>query len=533
MVTNNNSNNWHKQSLPTLGVFRLIICLLFFFQSIAGYSQSKNDPGDSDFKVKGFHLDLRVQVMTPEALKHFARQMADFGLNTLVMEWEATYPFKEHLTIANQFSYSREEIDDFIAYCDHLGIQVVPLQQSLGHVEYILRNPRYSELKEDRKDISQLCPMKIAQSEVLFQSLFKDLAATHNSDYIHIGGDETYLLGHCDLCSARAEEVGKSQLFVDHMKMIANLVIENGKTPLMWADIILKYPEAAAELPKETVFVDWNYGWKTNHFGDVSKLQELGFTFWGAPSIRSHPDNWYMTNWSTHFNNQRDFIPYARASQYEGMIMTSWSTSGLYGFTWDVGYDVADMVQIRNTYPMSGFRVLIASYAAALSHPEEFQPQEFVVNYASDRFGLNEKEANQLWEFLVFPRELISNAKPVKSKSVSEVKENYRQVSDPLFQLSPNQHEEEFDHFRLMANLRMLYLDYKQVDEVYNSPEFTKLLLPDLTKQMEAILERSEELNKAFYKLNTGFLYDAEIEELNRQRVLPIKVLYHRLAKLK
>ncbi|MCE7055004.1 family 20 glycosylhydrolase [Algoriphagus sp. AGSA1] len=510
--------------------------MLYFLLSFHSFSQLKGKEGkevNEDFEVKGFHLDLRVQVMTPEALKDFAKQMADFGLNTLVMEWEATYPFQEHLTIANQFSYSRAEIDDFISYCDRLGIQVVPLQQSLGHVEYILRNPRYSILKEDRQDISQLCPMKIAESKVLFQSLFKDLAETHNSDYIHIGGDETYLLGHCELCSARVEEVGKSQLFVDHMKMIADLVIENGKIPLMWADIILKYPEAAAELPKETVFVDWNYGWKTNHFGDISKLQDLGFTFWGAPSIRSHPDNWYMTNWSTHFNNQRDFIPYARASQYEGMIMTSWSTSGLYGFTWDVGYDVADMVQIRNTYPMSGFRILIASYADALANPEEYDPEEFIMDYATERFGLNEKESMELFQFLMFKRELISNAKPEKSKNVSEVKENFRQVSDALLKLKPSQHADEFDHFKLMAKLRMLYLDYKEVDELYNSSAFKQELVSSLTKQLTSILDQSTVLSKEFAALNSGFLYDSEIKELNGQRELPIKVLYNRLAKLK
>ena len=64
----------------------------------------------------------------------------------------------------------------------------------------------------------------------------------------------------------------------------------------MWADIILKHPEAARELPEETIFVDWNYGWKINHFGDIPQLQDQGFTFWGAPAIRSHPDNWYVTD---------------------------------------------------------------------------------------------------------------------------------------------------------------------------------------------------------------------------------------------
>ena len=41
-----------------------------------------------DFEVKGFHLDLRIQVMTPEALRNFADELAAMGMNTLVMEWE-------------------------------------------------------------------------------------------------------------------------------------------------------------------------------------------------------------------------------------------------------------------------------------------------------------------------------------------------------------------------------------------------------------------------------------------------------------
>ncbi|TDA71318.1 N-acetyl-beta-hexosaminidase, partial [Halomonas marinisediminis] len=75
-----------------------------------------------------------------------------------------------------------------------------------------------SNLKEDRKDISQLCPMEVTDNVALFTDLFTDLVGTHNSDYIHIGGDETYLLGHCEKCKKKVAEVGKSKLFVDHMK---------------------------------------------------------------------------------------------------------------------------------------------------------------------------------------------------------------------------------------------------------------------------------------------------------------------------
>jgi hypothetical protein len=40
----------------------------------------------------------------------------------------------------------------------------------------------------------------------LFTRLFKDLAATHASPYIHIGCDETHLLGHCPVCKKLAAD---------------------------------------------------------------------------------------------------------------------------------------------------------------------------------------------------------------------------------------------------------------------------------------------------------------------------------------
>ncbi|WP_308990400.1 family 20 glycosylhydrolase [Mariniflexile litorale] len=513
-------------------IFKFLLLVSVMFTNTVNIT-AQTVASTEDFKVKGFHLDLRIQVMTPEALKKLANELSEMGINTLVMEWEGTYPYEKHAVISNEYSYTREEVKDFIAHCDGLGIKVIPLQQSLGHVEYILRNPRYSNLKEDRKDISQLCPMEAMESKALFRDLFSDLVETHTSDYIHIGGDETYLLGHCEKCQVKVKEEGKSKLFVDYMKMITELVIELGKKPVMWADIILKHPEAAAELPKETIFIDWNYGWKINHFGDIPKLQDMGFTFWGAPAIRCHPDNWYVTDWSTHFKNQKEFIPYAREAGYEGMVITSWSTTGVYGFTWDVGYDVIDMVQIRNTYPLSAFRILIASYTKALNMEAAINPQDFVVEYASTRFGFSKKDALKLWNFLSAEPELISNGKPTKSESIAEVKTEYNVLRNELLKLKPKRNKAELDQFKLMADLRVHYLDFKEVEFKYNAANFTSSHAPILLKELDVILADAKQLNKRFIALNKGFLYDSELEEQNELRVQAVHVLYDRLAKLK
>ncbi|WP_203229458.1 family 20 glycosylhydrolase [Aureibaculum marinum] len=516
------------------GLVSLILLLfVIMFKSSHIEAQQKAKISQGDFKIKGFHLDLRIQVMTPKAIMEFADKLAEIGMNTLVLEWEGTYPFKKHVPISNKYSFTREEVKKIISHCESIGIDVIPLQQTLGHVEYILRNPRYSNLKEDRKDISQLCPMEVTDNVALFTDLFTDLVGTHNSDYIHIGGDETYLLGHCEKCKKKVAEVGKSKLFVDHMKMIADIVISLGKKPVMWADIILKHPEAAAELPKETIFVDWNYGWKINHFGDIPNLQKLGFTFWGSPAIRSHPDNWFITDWATHFKNQKEFIPYARKAGYEGIIMTSWSTSGLYGFTWDVNYDVVDMVQIRNTYPLSGFNILITSYAEALKSKTPIEPEEFVLKYAKRQFELNKQDAQKLLEFIFFPKELITNGKPDRSSSIAIMKNTFGKVRDQLVLINPKKNIEEFNHFKLMADLRMHYLTFKEVESVYNSKDFVSSEVPKLIEVLNQLLEQAKDLDKRFIKLNKGFLYDSELAEQNYLRTKQMQVLYNRLTKLK
>ena len=257
-----------------LSLFLFFILALDIISAVTPDKISENEITSSQgFKIKGFHIDLRIQVMTLSALKDFADELAGFGINTIIMEWEASYPYKKHATISNDLAYTREEIKDFVNHCQKIGIDVIPLQQCFGHVEYILRNDRYIHLKEDRKDISQVCPLKSNADSVLFAELFADMASLHPSGYIHIGGDETRLLGHCSECSKKVQEEGKSKLFVDYMKMMCDIVTSLGKRPVMWADIVLKYPEAADELPEETIFVDWNYGWSTNYFGNINELQ--------------------------------------------------------------------------------------------------------------------------------------------------------------------------------------------------------------------------------------------------------------------
>ncbi len=506
-----------------------IICLILILLSPKPIIASETG---NDFAVKGFHIDLRCEVMTMPALKSFAKELSEFGINTIIMEWEATFPFQKNAALCNKYAYSVDEVTSFIKYCSTIGIDVIPLQNCFGHVEYILSHDRYAHIKEDKKEVSQVCPMKEDECIKIFTAIFKEVAAMHPSKYFHIGGDETYLLGSCKLCAEKSAKEGKSKLFADYVKAMCKIVTDLGKTPVLWADIILKYPEAVDELPKNVIFVDWNYGWEKDHFGDIDRLYKAGVTFWGAPSIRSHPDNLYLIQWNKHFNNQKVFIPYARENNYKGIVMTSWSTGGTYGFLYDTGWEVIQMYPIRYVYPLSGFRMIIACYGESLKTNGPINAEQFVINYSKERFGFSKEEGKLLWDILTAPQEEVVKGKDSNNKSVKDILIDTKELQSKLYGLKPKTNIKEFDHYKLMFDIRVQYLMFKEVESAYESDSFDRSQAPAYLEKLSRLVAEAKKINDRFITLNKGFLYDKELEEINEQRTEKLFKIYQTMQNL-
>ncbi len=487
----------------------------------------------NDFTVKAFHLDLRIQVMTMPALKAFAQKIHDQGINTLIMEYEASYPYQKHPLIPNRYAYTKEEIVSFIAFCNKLGVDVIPLQQSFGHVEYILRNYKYASLREDDKDFSQVCPLETEKDSLLFTDLYTELIATHTSKYIHIGADETHLLGHCPKCSKKVAEEGVSKLYIDYIRMLCNIVIRLGKRPVLWADIALKYPEALQSLPKETVFVDWNYGWDVNHFGKQQKLLESGFEIWGAPAIRSYPDDYFLEQWDKHFNNIKTFVPMCRQMGYKGIVMTSWSTSGAYSYLYESEDEFTELYAQRHVYPVTGFNIIIAAYAKSISSATPLNIEEFVRQYCKDQYGLDKDDALSFWEaldtgpFQVEKGEVNSTAPMSLDKLI-----NGADIAAGIFKrLQPLKNKEEFGHYRLMADIRLQYLHYLSIEKQLNTGTGTTQDISTAIKQLQALLVNADSLDQRFINLNKASYNLAELKNENDIRDKKIHLLYDRLTR--
>ncbi len=472
----------------------------------------------TNFAIRAFHLDLRIQVMTPGALRALADELVGFGFTTLVIEWEAAFPFRSHPVLANRYVYSRREIADFLKYCRSIGLKTLPIQQCFGHVEYILRHDRYAHLREDERDICQICPQKADQALPLFKELFSELMEAHDSEHFYVGCDETYVLGKCPACAARAAQHGKSRLYVDYLKQILELVNAMGKRPVCPADMLLKHPEAAGLLPKNTLLVDWNYGWAADRFGDPQPLRDAGFEFWGAMSLRCGPDNYYLTSWERHLGNFRDFVPYCRQNAYQGIVLTSWSTSGIYGFEWDTFYEPVAMHPIRRVYPLKGFRLLQAAFAKAVSANEPLEPAEFVKAYAKERFGLSAQHAASFHAALMADASPVYKPKKELARPVGEVLKSAVSAKRKLQALRPVRNASEFEHFKLMAAIRENYLHFKLIEEITESAGFDQKRRLSAIRELKLHLAKERGLARDFSRLTKGYLHPAEIASENGWR---------------
>ncbi len=473
-----------------------------------------------EFPVRGFYIDCRHEVMTAEALKHYASLLAEGGINTILIEYEATFPFEKHATLRNEYAYTKEEVRDFVAHCAALGIDVIPLQNCFGHSEYILRHDRYDALRESPKAYSQVCPLSGEAAREQFREIFAEVAALHPSPYFHIGADETRLLGVCPRCAEKAAAEGTSKLFVDYVREMAEIVIGMGKIPVIWADIILKHPEAAADLPKELIFIDWNYGWDVNRFGSIHTLIDAGVPMWGATAFRSGPDHIYITMWDKHLKNLSDFIPFARRSGYRGIINTSWSTSGEYGYHYDGSFSTINNMQpIRSVYPQIGLHMLVEAFCEAVACEEPLDGGVFALKYARRRFGLDEADAAIVRDYYLMPQLLVDrNGRDRSGRPLAEVLAECRAMKEKLDALRPKSSAGEFEHLRLMLDLRINYLAFRQVEIAYESPDCDISRAAALLSELKPLVEEADRLDARFVRLCRGYLKEGQAEAINAER---------------
>ena len=223
-----------------------------------------------DFSHRGVMLDIsRGRVPKLETLLDLAEKLADFKINELQLYTEHTFAYKKYKSVWQSWgALTAKELKILDARCRELGIDLVPNQNSFGHLRYFLEHPKLkkladvSEAYEDASKEFVRRPSTLAPNHPgtlpFLRGLYDELLPNFSSEFFNIGGDETWDLGKGNsksLCEAK----GKGRVYFDFLKRIHHEVETRDKKMMFWGDIILKYPELIRELPQNVIALNWGY----------------------------------------------------------------------------------------------------------------------------------------------------------------------------------------------------------------------------------------------------------------------------------
>ena len=68
-----------------------------------------------------------------------------------------------------------------------------------------------------------------------------------------------------------------------------------------------------------------------------------------------------------------------------------------------------------------------------------------------------------------FPQELVRHGKDAKGKPIEQVIQECEELKSSFNKIVPRKQGGEFEHYRLMLDLRINYLQYKEVEFTYES----------------------------------------------------------------
>jgi hexosaminidase len=251
-----------------------------------------------DFPARGVMLDIsRDKVPTMQTLFALVDLFASVRINQLQLYTEHTFAYRAHPEVwAEASPMTGEQILELDRYCRERFIELVPNQNSFGHMERWLKLPHYTPLAEApdgfefpwglKHDGGFTLDPTNAKSLELVESLFDELLPHFSSGLFNVGCDETFDLG-LGRSKGEVEKRGKERVYLEFLLKIHSAVKSRGRQMMFWGDIILHKPELIPELPKDAIALNWGYDIGHAFETQTRAFQQAGVPFYVCPGTSS------------------------------------------------------------------------------------------------------------------------------------------------------------------------------------------------------------------------------------------------------
>jgi hexosaminidase len=274
----------------------------------------------------------RGPVPTVNYIKRQLRTFAAFKLNMHSFYMEHVFASTEHPLIGPAGgALTPEEIRDLVSYARSYHIELVPEQQTFGHLHKALKLEKYTELAETPYG-DVLSPQQEGTYK-LIADWYRELNELFPGRFFHIGEDETFELGEGQSReAARARGVGA--IYFEHLNRVRDLLKPYNRRLMFWGDIALNHPDLIGKIPKEMIVMNWDYAPRDDFTERIKPFKSAGLEEFVCPGTGGW--NQIFPNVDSSSKNIVNFVRDGQATGALGMMNTTWDDDGesLFEMSW-------------------------------------------------------------------------------------------------------------------------------------------------------------------------------------------------------
>jgi len=280
------------------------------------------------------HLDLKGVPPTFPRLLELLTLFRHMRFTAILMEWEDVFPWQFDPRLQAPHAYTMEEIHVLTRHCRDIGLEIIPLVQTLGHSENVLRLEGYEDLREVPTRTDVFHPLHPDAPGLVRQMVMDVLKLMPDIRHFHLGGDEVYTLGTHPESQCFVDGHGISALYHHQLDPIFRELEARDIRPILWHDEVASWkPEEIKPFAECADLMVWGYTGdprepETYHhrLPQVEKLASLGCTLWAATAYKGADGPWAnLPDVAQRAKATHGWVELNREYNFEGMVCTGWS----------------------------------------------------------------------------------------------------------------------------------------------------------------------------------------------------------------
>ncbi len=278
------------------------------------------------------HLDLKGTPPTPERLIKLLRVFSAARYNSVLVEWEDSFPWTVDKRFRSETAYSPAIIKGFVKTADDLGMEIIPLVQCLGHMETPLRLPEYAGLREVDYDESVLNPLARGARGLIEKMMDDVLTLMPNVKRFHLGGDEAWVFGTHPDTKKYISKHGRDGLYLHHVEPLLDKLIKREIRPMLWHDMMPDWGSPALRrLGRKADLVVWGYSghpyamMKHCNKEMMARFSKHNISLWGATIYKTGSMDADLPDIPKSEANALGWAEVAVRHGFVGVIATAWS----------------------------------------------------------------------------------------------------------------------------------------------------------------------------------------------------------------